>query len=42
MNIWTHKCKECENLIDFEGCPYCREIKKRESDDGRKEIYRTY
>ncbi len=33
MNIWMHKCKDCENLIDFEECPYCRNKKKRESDE---------
>ncbi len=33
MNIWIHKCKDCKRLIDFEVCPYCREIKKRESNE---------
>jgi len=35
MNFWMHKCKECKRLIDFEECPYCRELKKRESDERR-------
>ncbi len=24
-------CKGCDRLVDFEVCPYCRELKKREA-----------